>query len=100
MKARLLQPITEDRLWLVAGEEGTRPAVGDIGETDQCFTGPDGRQMVMVYFLSADGAREWGADAYETELEPIETIQQPNPALERTSQGGGVWSRLRRWFAP
>ena len=24
----------------------------------------------------------------------------PNPALERTSQGGGVWSRFRCWFAP
>jgi hypothetical protein len=77
MKARLLQSIPEERRWLISGDGSQQPAVGDIGDTDQCFTGPYSRQMVCVYFLAANGASEWGVEAYEVELEPVDPPPRP-----------------------
>ena len=71
MKAYLTHPIPEQRMRLVSGEGRNRPQVGDIGETDQCYTGDDGQQMVMVYFLSVVDGSVWEVDAYEFELEPV-----------------------------
>ena len=71
MRARLTRSVPEKRITLISGEGKGQPVVGDIGETDHCFTGPDGRQMVLVYFLSSDGRSEWEVEAYESELEPV-----------------------------
>ena len=76
MKARLTQAIAAERFSLLSGPNSGRPVIGAIGETDQCFTGPDGRQMVLVYFVSPDSASEWELAAYESELEPVETSRR------------------------
>lgn len=81
MKARLIQAAASDRGFLLCGPDRGRPVVGDIGETDQCFTGADGRAMVLVYFVSADGKSEWELEAYESELEPVEAAAPPPDAL-------------------
>jgi len=72
MRAQLIKPVPEKRIRLVSGPGDQRPTVGDIGETDQCFTGRDGRPMVLVYFEDSNGNTEWEVEAYESELEPIE----------------------------
>lgn len=97
MKTRLLKSIPKESLRLVSGESRKQPAVGDIGETDQCFAGPDGCPMVMVCFLAADGAAKWKVDAYETELEQVEPAHRPETAPLRTAAGGWL-SRAFRAF--
>jgi hypothetical protein len=69
-----MQPIPANRVRLVRGEGKRAPAVGDIGKTDQCFTGRDRRPMVMVYFVyfSVNGVSEREVEAYESELEPTD----------------------------
>ncbi len=69
--ARLIKAIPKRRLRLISGDAGEPPAVGDLGETDQCYSGFWG-PMVLVYFVSADGNTEWEAEAYESEIEPLE----------------------------
>lgn len=92
---RLIKAIPKDRLHLVSGDGGKLPSVGDLGETDQCYTGPWGRQMVLVEFVTADGKSEWEAEAYWSELEEIE--EPANPTLQRT--GAAVKrSWFQRWF--
>jgi hypothetical protein len=71
MKAYLTHPIPEHRMRLVSGKSMSRPRVGDIGETDHCYTGDDGEQMVMVYFINVVDGSEWEVEAYESELEPV-----------------------------
>ena len=68
LDARLIKMIPMRRLRLISGDASKPPKVGDLGETDQCFTGSWGRQMVLVYFLAPDGT-EWEAEAYESEIE-------------------------------
>lgn len=68
-KARLIKAIPEKRLRLISGDVSKPPIIGDIGETDQWYTGSCGREMVLVYFLSADGNTEWEANAYGSEIE-------------------------------
>jgi hypothetical protein len=68
MKARLTKNVPRNRIALISGNCDKLPTVGDIGETDQRFTGKDGRPMVFVYFESADGSTEWEVEAYESEL--------------------------------
>jgi hypothetical protein len=65
---RLIKAIPEKRLNLITGDATRRPVVGDLGESDHCYTGPWG-QMVLVYFHSEDGETEWEAEAYWRELE-------------------------------
>jgi hypothetical protein len=69
--ARLIKAIPKRRLRLISGDASKPPAVGDLGETDQCYSGLWG-PMVLVYFVSADGQTEWEAEAYESEIEPLE----------------------------
>ena len=70
--ARLVKIIPRRRLTFISGDVEKSPSVGDLGETDHCFTGSWGRPMVLVYFVSADGSTEWEAEAYESELELLE----------------------------
>jgi hypothetical protein len=71
--ARLIKAIPMSRLRLIRGDANKPPAVGDLGETDQWWsTGLLRRQMVLVYFVSADGDTEWEAQAYESEIEELE----------------------------
>lgn len=86
---RLITVIPKERLDLISGDGSEPPSVGDLGETDQCYTGPGGRQMVLVTFITANGASEWVAEAYVSELEKIEaatnqTPQRTEPAKERS----------------
>jgi hypothetical protein len=67
---RLIKAIPKKRLRLVAGEPTRPPIVGDLGETDQAYTGFWG-QMVLVYFESPDGKSKWEVQAYWTELECV-----------------------------
>jgi hypothetical protein len=68
--ARLIKAIPKRRLRLISGEASKLPAVGDLGESDHCYAGFWG-PMVLVYFASADGATEWEAEAYESEIERL-----------------------------
>ena len=68
--ARLIKTIPPKRLRLISGDSSKPPMIGDLGETDQAYTGPGG-QMVLVYFRSDDGSTEWEAEAYISELEPL-----------------------------
>lgn len=70
--ARLIKAIPKRRLRLISGDASRPPAVGDLGETDQRWTASFGRQMVLVYFVSADGKIKWEAEAYESEIEELE----------------------------
>ena len=47
--------------------------------------------MVLVYFVTANGADEWEVEAYESEIEPIETAT--NQTLQRTGA-----AKKRSWF--
>jgi hypothetical protein len=76
---------------LISGDGQTRPVVGDIGETDQAFAGPWGRDLVLTYIVTSDGASEWEVEAYDSDLEPLETAT--NQTLQRT--GAAV---KRSWF--
>jgi hypothetical protein len=69
--ARLIKTIPMRRLRLLSGDGSKPPAVGDLGETDQWWTAVGG-QMVLVYFVSADGKTRWEAQAYESEIEEVE----------------------------
>lgn len=69
--ARLIKTIPKKRLRLIAGDASKPPAVGDLGKTDQCYSGFWG-PMVLVYFVSAGGGTQWEAEAYESEIEPLE----------------------------
>jgi hypothetical protein len=69
---RLINAIPIKRLRLISGDASKPPRVGDLGETDQCYTGSGGRQMVLVYFVGPDGT-EWEAEAYESEIERLES---------------------------
>ncbi|MDR2188182.1 MAG: hypothetical protein LBE62_09040 [Azonexus sp.] len=69
--ARLIKTIPSERLRLLSGDPGKPPVVGDLCQTDQCYSDPGG-PMALVYFVSADGQTEWEAEAYESELEPFE----------------------------
>jgi len=79
--ARLIKAIPQKRLRLIRGDSSKPPVVGDLGETDQAYSGFWG-PMVLVYFVSADGNTEWEAEAYESELGPIEMAT--NEALQWT----------------
>ena len=68
---RLIKAIPTRRLRLISGDASRPPVVGDLGETDQCYSGSWG-PMVLVYFASSDGNTEWEAEAYESEIEPLE----------------------------
>jgi hypothetical protein len=57
---------------LISGDGQTRPAVGDVGETDHAFAGPGGRDLVLTYFVTPDGGSEWEVEAYDAELEPLD----------------------------
>ena len=65
---RLIKAIPEKRLSLVSGNASKPLAVGDLGESDHCYSGPRG-PMALVYFHSADGKTEWEAEAYWSEME-------------------------------
>jgi hypothetical protein len=58
--------------------------------SDQCYSGFWG-PMVLVYFVSADGCTEWEVEAYESELEPLETAT--NQTLHRTGA-----AKKHSWF--
>jgi hypothetical protein len=88
---RLTKAIPKRRLRLISGDGSEPPSVGDLGETDQCFTGPLGRQMVLVEFVTANGASEWEAEAYWSELEEIGAAT--NQTLQRTGA-----AKKRFWF--
>ena len=66
--ARLIKPIPKRRLRLISGDPSKLPAVGDLGEADQCYSGFWG-PMVLVCFASSDGKTEWEAEAYQSEIE-------------------------------
>lgn len=76
---------------LISGDGQTPPVVGDIGETDHAFAGPFGRDLVLTYFVTPGGGSEWEVEAYDSELEPLETAT--NQALQRTGA-----ARKRSWF--
>jgi hypothetical protein len=88
--ARLIKTIPKRRLRLIKGDADKPPVVGDLGETDQAWSSTLG-QMRLVYFVSADGNTEWEAEAYDSELEPIEAAT--NQTLQRT--GAAI---KRSWF--
>lgn len=73
--ARLIKPIPKRRLRLISGVASEPPVIGDLGETDQCYSGFWG-PMVLVYFVSADGKTEWEVEAYESEIERLEDTSQ------------------------
>ena len=81
MRARLVKPVPPRRTRLISGDGRTRPVVGDVGETDQGFAGPFGRDMVLVYVVTPDGGSEWELEAYSSELEPLDppTSRPPRP---------------------
>ena len=86
--ARLIKALPKRRLRLIKGDAGAPPVVGDLGETDQAYSGFWG-PMVLVYFVSADGNTEWEAEAYESELEPVEmatdrTLGRTRAAVKRS----------------
>src|SRR3954454_16370171 len=83
--ARLIKAIPKRRLRLIRGDASKPPVVGDLGETDQAYSGAWG-PMVLVYFVSADGNTEWEAEAYESELESLEMAT--NQTLQRTGAAG------------
>ena len=70
--ARLVKAIPKSRLRLIGGDASRPPAVCDLCRTDQWFTGPFGRQMMLVYFANADGSAEWEAEAYVSEIGELE----------------------------
>ena len=88
--ARLIKAIPQKRLRLIRGDASKPPVVGDLGETDQAYPGPWG-PMVLVCFVSADGNTEWEAEAYESELQPVEMAT--SHTLPRTGAAG-----KRSWF--
>ena len=74
MRVRLIKTIPKRRLWIISDNVSAPPKAGDLGETEQCYTGFWG-PMVLVYFLSADGTEwMWQAEAYESEIEPVHGI--------------------------
>jgi hypothetical protein len=72
--ARLIKAIPKRRLRLLSGDANKPPALGDLGEADQCYSGFWG-PMVLVYLVSADGNTRWEAQAYESEIERLEGTQ-------------------------
>ena len=68
--ARLLTAIPLERLHLIRGDARRSPVAGDYGLADHCYTGKDGKQMVLAGFVSRDGSTAWEAEAYVSELEP------------------------------
>lgn len=69
--ARVISTIPKGRVDMTDGDGHSLPEVGDLVTTDQCFTGSDGRQMVIVCCRDATGSILWTADMFETELEPL-----------------------------
>jgi hypothetical protein len=69
--ARLIKAIPKRRLRLISGAASRPPAIGDLGETDHCYSGFWG-PMVLVYFANADGHTVWEAEAYESEIQRLE----------------------------
>lgn len=67
---RLVKPIPKRRLRLISGNGNNIPVVGDLGESDHCYTGPWG-QMVTVYFTKRDGSAQWEAEAYTSEIASV-----------------------------
>ncbi|MCC9603336.1 hypothetical protein LOC67_22530 [Stieleria sp. JC731] len=65
---RLIKEIPKKRLSLVSGDPTRFPVIGDLGESDHCYS-TQGGPMVLVLFRTADGATEWEAEAYWNELE-------------------------------
>ena len=68
-KARIVVAIPVERVDMQAGDGKSIPAVGDIVELDQGFTGPNGEAMGIVVCVNNDGSVRWIADALESEFE-------------------------------
>ena len=54
-----------------SGNGSSLPAIGDIVDLDQGFTGPNGEPMGMIYCVDENGKIHWTADAFDSELELI-----------------------------
>ena len=71
-RAKLLVELPADR-YTVLSPNGRPPLVGDEVELDHGFTSPEGLPMGLVYFAGPDGADQYEARVYESELSPILT---------------------------
>jgi hypothetical protein len=70
-QARLIAEIPIERVDLTSGDRSSLPAIGDIVDLDQGFTGPNGEPMGTIYCVNSDGSVRWAADAFDSELELV-----------------------------
>ena len=66
-QARLLNSLPEDRYRILTGK-AVPPKIGDVVTLDQGFASPDGKPMVLAYFIAEDGSLLYEAEVYESEL--------------------------------
>ncbi len=71
-KAPLLNSIPADRVRFLSAQKTDLPRAGDIVQLDQGYTGPDGRSMVLAYFVDESRKIECELEVYESELGPDE----------------------------
>jgi hypothetical protein len=67
--ARIKSIIPLNRVDLTSGDRVSVPAIGDIVELDQGFTGPNSQPMGIVHCRDAAGTIRWVADVMDSELE-------------------------------
>jgi hypothetical protein len=70
----LISNIPLDRVDLTLGDGSSLPAIGDIVQPDQGFTGPNGESMGIVFCINSDGTVKWVADVLDSEIELLPDV--------------------------